>query len=40
VLSIIVLGAIAYLVSPLRKGRGLRDLHPPGAPSSSDPAAA
>jgi uncharacterized protein (TIRG00374 family) len=39
VLSIILLGAIAYLVSPLRKGRGLRNEPPPGS-SRSDPAAA
>jgi uncharacterized protein (TIRG00374 family) len=41
VLSIIVLGAIAYVVSPLRRGRGLRGGAPPSAaPPSSDPAAA
>jgi uncharacterized protein (TIRG00374 family) len=41
VLSIIVLGAIAYVLSPLRRGRGLRGGAPPStAPPSSDPAAA
>jgi len=39
VLSIIVIGAIAYLVSPLRRGRGLRGVAPP-VPPRSDPAAA
>ena len=40
VLSIIVLGAIAYVLSPLRRGRGLRDMSPPTSPPASDPAAA
>jgi uncharacterized protein (TIRG00374 family) len=40
VLSIIVLGAVAYLVSPLRRGRGLRGSRPPGSPPAPDPAAA
>ena len=38
VLSIIVLGAIAYVVSPLRRGRGLRNTEPPEPPSASRPA--
>ena len=33
VLSIIVLGSIAYFVSPLRRGRGLRGDAPPGGPA-------
>jgi glycosyltransferase 2 family protein len=39
VLSVIVLGSIAYVFSPLRRGRGLRNA-PPGAPPAPDPAAA
>ena len=35
VLSIIILGAIAYVISPLRKGRGLRDADPSEPPSRS-----
>ncbi len=40
VLSVIVLGAIAYVVSPLRRGRGLREPQPPGSPGASDAAPA
>lgn len=39
VLSIILLGSIAYVVSPLRRGRGLRGPQPSGSPPASDPAA-
>lgn len=35
VLSIIVLGAVAYVVSPLRRGRGLRNASPPDPDSDS-----
>ncbi len=40
VLSIIVLGAVAYVVSPLRRGRGLRNANPPDTvpPSRRAPA--
>jgi uncharacterized protein (TIRG00374 family) len=36
VLSIIILGSIAYAVSPLRRGRGLRDAPPGGPPGTPD----
>ena len=40
VLSVIIFGSVAYVFSPLRRGRGLRNVEPPTSPPASDPAAA